>query len=257
MEMDGGYVQLRLPSNGKVYDVSKVMIRAMKFKDAKLLAEMKTTSLEKKFLELLKNVIKGIDPLKLTVGDRNAAIIWLALNSYGAVKTIEGDCVIPYCQEPITLNVDLQKIDHRVLPEGFKLPFPVKLPVSNQSVYLRLWTVEDEIAAKQAEAVFGGTWSYYLACSVVDESKTIEDKIKWLDELPAGDEATIRAFQEEFEHGPVLETKYTCPKCGGVGLMPVRFRFDWILPTGKALRDGYGQSLRANLPHGDVKGVGA
>lgn len=246
--MDGGYVSLRLPSAGRVYDVSKAMIRPMKFKDEKLLAELKTPSLEKKFLELMRNTMTGVDPLNLTVGDRNAVILWLAINSYGSVKTIEGECEMPYCSSHIVLpNVDLQGIQHKELPESFKQPYPVLLPVSKKTVFLRLWTVGDEIAAKQAEKIFDGTWAYMVASSVVEEGKSIEDKIKWLDDLPAADSATIRAFHEEFDHGPVLEVKYTCPKCGGAGLMPVQFRFDWILPTGKGLRDGYGQSLRAGL----------
>ena len=76
------YFTVKLPSKGLVYlDVEKdnakdqIQIRTFKGRDEKLIAEISSENFEKKFLTILQSVLKGIDPGKLTSGDRQALMI--------------------------------------------------------------------------------------------------------------------------------------------------------------------------------------
>ena len=53
----------------------------------------------------------------------------------------------------------------------------------------------------------------------------------------------IRAFHDKFKHGPKMISKYTCPDCGGTGVMPVPFRLEMLLPYGENLARAVGDTV--------------
>lgn len=240
-----GFVNLQLPSKGKVYknfDPAKFLIRPMKGKDEKLIAEINTNNLFTKFEALMKSVSIGLNPEQLTLGDRNKILIWLAANSYGPTVQAEGACSL--CYQPIRVTVNLTKIEDKFLPDDFRQPYALSLS-GGQSVCLRLLTVDDERKIADVERLGGDAWGYRYALSVVSQEKTVDEVQNWLGELPAGDMARIRAFQAMFDHGPQMETDIICPKCGGAGRMATPFQLEWILPFGQALCERYGASMQA------------
>jgi len=84
---------------------------------------------------------------------------------------------------------------------------------------------------------------YRCARSVVEEAGIVE-KMEQLKRLPAADVATIRAFHENFYHGPDMNARFACPKCGKEDEIEVPFRFDFLFPRGSALTRAFGTRVR-------------
>lgn len=249
------YVKLALPSGGKCYknfDANKVMIRPMTAGDEKLVREMNTTNTAAKWEALMKNVMIGINPNEMTIGDRNYVMLWLAANSYDKVVMVAGVC--SNCFQNITIGVDLSKLKVNTLPDDFK---PVTtIALSKGTVSLRLLTVEDEAKVWSYERTGAGSWIYQFALSVVDREKDFDQILTWLAGLPSKDFAKIRAFHEYYDHGPVMEADYECPRhCGGEGLkLPVPFQREWLLPVGEALKGYFRPAVSSDVSHAHEPG---
>lgn len=237
------FVKIKLPSKGLTYegyDPEKVMIRSMTGNDEKLIAELNQDNFDRKLNIFLKSVFKGVETEKLTSGDRGYLILWQVVNSYSKDKLFEGIC--PRCEQKVSFMVDLSKLDDATLPDGFKVPYPVVLS-NDIVVYLKLFNSADEMQLSDLEKMFGWNWLHRWALTVVDDSKTFEEKVKFIGELPSRDLAKIRAFQEKFFHGPIMEWNYSCKHCGGAGRMAIPFQREWLFPSGKALTADFGAEL--------------
>ena len=237
---------LDLPSKGLTYDIplSEIKIRPLKGGDEKLLAELSVDNIEIKYLALLKNkikngdpVIKGIDPSKLTLGDRLYILLWLRINSYSPI--FKSSLVCQNCFKEVHIDIDLTKIEEKSLPEDFKQPYEIILANSDK-LFLRLFTIDDEIKSYEKEKRDGteSTYLYRLALSMVD-SRSILERISYLEDLPSSDLAKIKYFHESHIHGPILDNiAYTCPKCQEVGQLTLPFRPNWLLPSGTEIFGG-------------------
>ena len=225
---------LELPSKCQVYsDVlpETVQIRTLQGKDEKLIAEMSLDNFDAKFSVLLKNIVKGIpDTKNLTMGDRLHIVLWEAINSYSKDYPIKVTC--SECLNEIDVTVDLSSINVTQLPDGFVEPVSRKLSTGN--VKLKLLRVADEIRIQEYEKAGKDSWLYRWALSMVDD-KQVWDRLPVLESMGVKDIAVIRAFQEEFKHGPDMKCNYTCPKCGGVGETLIPFRIGLIFPYGNSL----------------------
>ena len=232
-----------LPSRGLVYDVkpSDIKIRTIRGGDEKLLAELSIDNIETKYLALLNNkirggdpVVKGIDPGKLTLGDRLYILLWLRINSYSPI--FKTTLVCENCFKTVNINIDLTKIDERTLPDGFKEPYAVTLD-SGEIVNIRLFRIEDEIKSYDKEKKDGieATYLYRLALSIVDD-KTIPERIVYLEDMQGKDLAKIKYFHESHVHGPILDKiPYECPECKEAGVCSLPFRPDFLQPSGTEL----------------------
>jgi hypothetical protein len=241
--MPDNYIPINLPSKCLAYtgvDASTIQIRTLKGRDEKLIAEISTDNFDKKANLLLGSVLKGIEPTKLTIGDRLALILWETINSYGKDFPIESEC--EHCWQKSEYNIDLSKLDNVTLPDDYKQPYEVKLSDSGKLVKLRLLTVDDLLKVSEIDKLGQNVWLYRYALSIVDD-KGIWDRVEFLEELSVRDLATIRAFHEKFIHGPKMETTYECPKCGGGGVLPIPFRLEMLLPYGKRLNKYLGNAV--------------
>jgi len=233
--MDEKYFQIKLPSKCLVYtdvDPTKAEIRTFKGKDEKLIAEISSENFEKKFVTVLNQVFRGIDPLKLTLGDELHLALWETINSYSKDFFVTHEC--EHCWQKSEFTVDLSTLDVIELPDDFKEPHEVKLPTSGEVVNLRLLRVADILNVDEVIKLGKNVWLYRYALSLVGEGG-IWEKVEYLENLPSKDLMHIRAFHDKYVHGPKMETNYTCPKCGGTGVLPVPFRLDMLLPYGKNL----------------------
>jgi len=75
-----------------------------------------------------------------------------------------------------------------------------------------------------------------FAHSIVSDDNIFEKEL-FLEKLDSKDLMYIRAFHEKYSHGPKMETKYMCPHCGGVGIIPTPFRLEMLLPFGERLKE--------------------
>jgi hypothetical protein len=242
--MGENYFQIKLPSRCTVYkdvDPAKIEIRTFKGKDEKLIAEIGAENFEKKFVALLKNVMKGIDPIQLTLGDEMYVALWETINSYSKDYYVTHEC--EHCLQKSEYTIDLStQIDSVDLPEGFSEPQEVKLPDSGDLIKLRLLRVEDVLKVDEIAKLGQNVWLYRYALSIVD-NQGIWDRVSYLENLSSKDIMYIRAFHDKFAHGPKMETSYSCQKCGGTGIMPVPFRLEMLLPYGKTLRRYTGDAV--------------
>lgn len=233
--MDEKYFQIKLPSRCLVYkdvDPSSLQIRAFRGKDEKLIAEISSENFERKFVEVLKQVFKGVDPLQLTLGDELHLALWETINSYSKDFFVTQEC--EHCWQKSDITVDLSTLEVIELPDEFSEPSEVKLPESGDVVKLRLLRVADILKIDEVTKLGKSVWLYRYALSLVDE-RGIWDKVDYLENVSSKDLMYIRSFHDKYMHGPKMEAKYECPKCGGSGVVPVPFRFDMLLPYGKNL----------------------
>lgn len=236
------YLPVNLPSKCLPYEginPSDIKIRAYQGRDEIFLAEINPINIEQKFLLVLKNVVEGIDPKLLTLGDRLYVIIWECINSYTEILRMKTMC--SHCLKEIEVSVDLRKFEKITLPDDFKQPYEVKLP-SDKIVHLRLLNIQDEIEIQKFEKNDDSGLLYRYARSIVDDRDVLE-RMEELKGLDAKDVATIRAFQEKFYHGPDMKVEIKCPECGEEEWIEVPFRLDLIFPDGEALRSAFGAGI--------------
>lgn len=234
--MKEGYVQLNLPSQCIPYAEKEISIRTLRGKDEKLIAGMTMDNIERKFVTVLRNVIDGIDPEKLTLGDRRYILVWLAMNSYSQFYNISFDC--EHCLRRIKdYEIDMGLFKTNRLPDDFNPNYQVTIGTeeNSETVTLRLLTVADEIKTAEYEKSGDDPWNFRTALSIVSNDNIME-RIRKVEEMIGRDSAKIRGFQEQFDHGPVMEAEYECPKCGGKGVTPVPFRIDMVFPFGAAAK---------------------
>ena len=221
-----------LPSKGIPYsgiEPTKISIRSLKGKDEKLLADMVESNVEKKYLALLKQVMTGINPEELTLGDRAYILLWLRVNSYSS--TVSVNLVCQNCEDKIVVDIDLTKINIKDVPEDFKEPKEVTLS-DGSIVKVRTFRIKDEVLLEDLSKTkcFSDLYMYRWALSIVDD-KSIEKRMGFLDNLDVSDFEKIKEVQKMSIHGPDLDNvKYHCPKCGQDGSMILPFRPDFLLP---------------------------
>ena len=242
------YTNINLPSRCRVYEgvsEDQVKIRTLKGKDEKLIAELTIDNAERKFVMLMRNLIQGIDPMKLTLGDRQFIILWEAINSFSTRLPYELQCSV--CTMKSDIDVDLTKIEYNELPEGYSEPYEVKLS-DGTIVKLRSLTVEDEIKVMDLEKGNKNTYLYKYALGIVDENRGVWDNVRFLEELNVRDLAVIRQFYEKFYHGPIMKYAYTCPNCGAGEVAAIPFQLDLLLPSGETIERRIGTGLPVNVP---------
>jgi len=235
------FLTINLPSRCLPYEVNSedITVRAYQAKDEIYLAEINPINLESKYYQVLKNVVRGIDPKLLTLGDRLYIMIWECINSY--TETIRLRTVCTHCLEEVSISVDLTKLNSIQLPSDFKQPYLISLPQSDKEINLRLLTVGDELEIEKFEQK-NQRPRYRFARSVVSGLNVL-DRLEEMEKLGTKDYAKIRAFHEKFNHGPDLNTTFVCPKCGEVDDIEVPFRLDFLYPYGEALTDAFGEGI--------------
>jgi len=239
--MDETFNVIQLPSKGLLYQESnEISIRELKGKDEKLMAELNYENFDRKFVAILRNVLKGVDPIQLTVGDRLYVMLWLMINSISKTVSLKTGC--EFCFNELNLEVDLSQLEVAELPDDYKEPYNITLN-NGEDLQLRLFRINDEIKIADYEKSGNNSYLFRFATSIVDESKGIHDKIAYLENLQSKDIMKIRAFHEKFYHGPKMKTKYTCKHCGSDGVAACPFRLEYFFPYGEVLTGLIGDDI--------------
>lgn len=238
------FLPINLPSKCIPYEDIKeedITIRAYTAKDEIFLAEINPINLESKYLLLLKDVVNGIDPKRLTLGDRLYIMIWEYINSYSPTTRLSTVC--SHCLDEVDIIVDLTKLEKIELPDTFKQPYEISLPDLKKVVKVRLLTIQDEIEIEKFEKKNKNSHLYRYARSIVSETDVLS-RLETIEKMmSARDLVAIRTFHEKFYHGPDMNTSFTCPKCGEEDEVVVPFRLEFLYPHGKALTDTFGAGI--------------
>ena len=221
-----------LPSAGRAGYPAKVYYRNLIGRDEKMIASASA----KNFKTVVEDVLKGLlrDKTafeKLTVHDRDFLLIWVWANCYSTTRSVRIEC--EHCSHSDSFDVDLTKVPVKNLDERYVTPFSFTL-TTGEKVTMRLATVGDERKA----AIFVQNNPTYeqdmveLAMSVTfSKVMNIKDKIAYMEELSARDNAYLRTFHEFFAYGLARTLEHTCTSCGEVTHYGLPFHTRDFLPT--------------------------
>jgi len=234
------FLPIQLPSKCIPYDVepNDITVRPYMGKDEMVLAQINPVNVESKYLQVLRDVVRGIDVTQLTMGDRLYIILWEYINSYNEYMKVRTVC--SHCLGTVEPMIDLRTLEVETLPDSFQQPYHLQLP-SGKSVHLRLLTVGDQIEIEKFPNA-DEAYLYKWARSVVSD-KPVMDRLYELKEFSGRDMATVRSWHEKMYHGPNMSTTFQCPKCSQEEEVDVPFRLDFIFPDGQALTDTFGAGI--------------
>ena len=231
------FLPITLPSKCIPYSGIRpedILIRPYNGGDEIILAQINPVNLERNFLAVLKNVVRGIDPSQLTTGDRLYIIMWEYINSYSEKIRIKHIC--SHCLQEVEFEVNL-KTDLQIakLPDNYLELQTFTLPVSKETVQCRCLNLQDEVECEKMSNNGKDVYMYRFARSIMgidDPFAHMERMKKW----EAKDIARIRKFHDiDVFHGPTSEAKSVCPNCREEEEIIVPFRFEFLYPTGEAL----------------------
>lgn len=225
------YVDIQLPSGGKVYaDFKGAAVRMLKGKDEQAVSSFNIANFERKFRDLLRSgVLIGVDADELTIGDRFFLAIYLARSCYSNILNLDG-VMCPHCLKQMTLPIDMNAFEKISLPDGFKEPIQVTLS-NGDVVPMRLMRVKDRILYSDKVISKGEELPLYRISLTMADDKSIADRLRYLEELPAKDVRALSAVQDANFHGFKLHGhQVACPGCGGAFPVDVPFQLGIFFP---------------------------
>lgn len=239
-------IEVVLPSRGLPYDGliphGVMNLHSMTTAEEKLFAGIsKRADFETVIDNLIRNcsdIPKGLKPEDLYVGDRAFLMMNIRAASYGAMYGFNLTC--DNCKARWDHEIDITKdLEVREAPEDHEDPFKVELPISGDTVTIRLFRGYDErliikYVDQQNRKVDirkvgdpGYTYRMALHLLAVDSANDPNDTfdettakgqilglaMKYIDSLAAGDSSAIRDELEARTPGIVLAVETSCPKC--------------------------------------------
>ena len=192
------------------------------------------------------------DISQLTFGDFWVAAAWLRVNSFSNNPLIiVWEC--PQCQSNNKTQFDFTSIELNELPDDYKEPAAVALPISKDVVQLRLSRLKDETRVLDFLKDYivgrdpspGDVWLGDIAATI--SNKRLSDAYEYVTDLEPSDVLHIEQYQDMFHHGLPDRISATCDKKdGGCGYVTERLRFNFlaydILP-GRIPKDNYRETI--------------
>lgn len=239
-----------LPSAGKVYPPGNplagkdsIEIRSMTAKDEDILTSRALIRSGKVISTLLRScfVDRSIDPDKMLVGDRNAALIGIRITGYGPEYPITVTC--PECSSEIKKEVNLTDLPIRGFPantqiESGKNEFSFLMPVSKKTAIFKLLTGEEErellqiIERGRKSGIAEELVTTRLKMQIVEISgeRDPQKLAGIIRNLPARDSRELRKHIEKLTPGVEMKTQFTCEACSYKGEVEVPLGTDFFWP---------------------------
>jgi hypothetical protein len=218
---------VELPSKGLLGYPATIEYREMMVSDEEILAGATEQTYSRTLNGVLKSVLNNCPFYeKLTLIDRDWALIWVWANNYTDMKRVSVDC--SHCGTKNEHVVYLSKLQSTPIKESIATRNPIQIPIEKTGgfVEVRLNTVADEMFVedymiKNKDA----KWDFLMLCRSISLGRDIpfDVKLKWIREnISAKEFGLIRKYHTHFSYGinPTIEHK--CDACGGVthGLVP-------------------------------------
>lgn len=190
---------------------------------------------------LLRSVLKDktIEPETLTLGDRNAIVIWLRSTGYGSDYPVQVRCGA--CGNEWAHDFDLSTLESRELsvkPDADGL-FSFEMPNSKKTIRFKLLTSADELnILKRVEAIqkkqgssIDRSLSLKMMASICEVDGVQDPMITkmFVESLPVKDARAFREYMSDIEPGILMTQDCECPQCGDVSqeVIPIRGNFFW------------------------------
>jgi hypothetical protein len=201
----------------------------MRGRDEKFLADSADPNSARRFAELLRRVLVGIEPEQLTTGDRNHIMLWLIMNCYAPAGTFNircGECAsinmetVEYVDLGTHILADDATASHSIqLGDGTELP-------------VRMMRVADEIMLGDLPNT--GELDR-LACAI-GNGQSHADRVKMLEGMTLPDIQKIRKWLTLVEHGPDTRFSYRCSTCDAESVAHLPITLALFFPAGHAAR---------------------
>jgi hypothetical protein len=190
---------------------------------------------------LLSSVLKdkAIEPSQLTLGDRNAIIIWLRSTGYGADYPVQlrcGSCGNEHVNEFDIGALSVRELEDAPDADGL---FSFELPASKAKIKFRFLTSSDEMnVLKRVEAIqkqqgssVNHTMSLNMMASIVVVDGEQDQMLikRFVEGMRVQDARAYRDHINSIEPGILMEQDAECPACGNVSqeVIPIRGNFFW------------------------------
>lgn len=234
-------VELVVPSKCVDYPApaqKAFQVRPPRVKEVEFMASMNATNYDGQLTKLLRSLIVSpviVDPLDLTIGDRQYLHVWVRAQ-IDPVYRFETTC--PKCG-----NVDknyqllIEKIPLLPVPKKYSSNMRLTLPRSKSVVAVRLETGRDRETRDQLEEEGFTSWvsrSALVITSVDGKPMDTKAKCEWLRGLPAGDDLFMAQYLKWQRHGPDFSRcPFVCKdeKCRKESVLNMPFRLEFYLPS--------------------------
>lgn len=228
----GSHNILQLPSNGAFGYPATVEYRDILVADEEILASSSAETYSRTLNAVVKSVLNNCPFYeKMTVADRDFAILWLWANNYTSKKQVEVTC--SHCQHVDNHMIDLTKLPTIAIKDNFKSNFEIPVKKTGGVVRVNLYTVgneiEAEIVSQQNPKI---RFAHALMVSSIDIGfpMPLETKIQWVANNMTGKEfGFVRRFHEYFSYGVSSVIEHKCTNCGGLTKGSIPFQTTDIL----------------------------
>lgn len=241
---------VELPSKGLLGYPSHIEYREMMVADEEILASATVASYTKTLNAVLKSVLNDCPFYeKMTLADRDWALIWVWANNYSPMKNVEVTCSNEECGKKHVHTVDLTKLPVIDIKENIGRNFPKQIRLSKTGGYINvnMITVADELfvddfITKNASSKDERKSKYAdlrvehaLLVRSIDVGVPIpfEKKLEWVaSNVTSLEMGKIRKLHTHFRYGLDSYYEYKCPACKEVTQGEIPFQIEDVLyPT--------------------------
>lgn len=213
---------INLPSNGKIYPIKQLTLQNMTISEEKFLYG---SSSDKAVDHILKNCITdNINIDDLIIPDKYYALVRLRILTYGEVYPIDHVC--GRCGKSFTENLKLSTLEVDELPDDFKEPIVIELPVTKDQLEMYLPRSCDvdrynDLAERKADRFnlnldeVNYIYQTMLGIRTVNGDEMLDDELyEYVKELPGRDSSYIKHEFNKIKVGYYTKLSCTCPQCG-------------------------------------------
>ena len=219
---EGEFVEAEFPSRGLFYeldDPSKpVTIRPMTFEDERGLASLQEGNPTKTLDYLMSRCVGNMHSSQFLEMDKLYVLVKVRELSYGDSFDVDVECPNCYKKEPISIDISKLHIDR--LPEDFKDPREVHLPVCNKKAVIRFPRSSEADYLTNVDTIESNLWRFIISIDGHTNKKIISDVTK---KLPLRDMHTILGGMLEKSYGIDTRFLYVCNSCKKETQMEVPF----------------------------------
>ena len=226
--------EVDLPSRGLPYpdhptlSTGKVTIHPIRAAEEKILAGMTGAQgrvLDSMNLLLERCLAEDIKPDDLTTTDWYFLMVRVRIVSYGEEYPFSVRC--RNCRETFEHTVNLTELEMRTLPDDFSEPFELELPMSKETVGLRLLRGSDEKTifkahrlGKSKSPLESASYLKRIESMVVtvdgvefDGKNSIRDKKQWVENLVGLDSGALQSHVSKMDSGYSGKIPVECSAC--------------------------------------------
>lgn len=215
---------IKLPSNGKVYPIKELTLQNMTIAEEKFLYG---SSSDKAIDQILRSCItdKGVDIDDLIVPDKYFALVRLRVLTYGEDYPIDLTC--NRCGKTFTENLKLSTLEVDELPDDFKEPIVIELPVSKDKLELYIPRSRDvdrynTLAERKADRYnlnideVNYIYQIMLGIKSVNGDEMLDDELyEYVKNLSGKDSSCIKHEFNKIKVGYYTRLSCECPNCSG------------------------------------------